>query len=85
MGARDRLRGTLDVLILTTLADGPRHGYEIARRFAGDSVEEVLRQLGTGTAWARQAAETILSHSPTSLKLTLAALRNAFGGHAIRR
>jgi PadR family transcriptional regulator PadR len=28
---KDRLRGTLDVLILKTLSWGPRHGYAIAR------------------------------------------------------
>jgi PadR family transcriptional regulator PadR len=28
---RDRLRGTLELLILRTLAWGPRHGYAIAR------------------------------------------------------
>ncbi|MEP6492338.1 MAG: PadR family transcriptional regulator [bacterium] len=29
--ARDRLRGTVELLILRTLAWGPRHGYAIAR------------------------------------------------------
>lgn len=29
--SKDRLRGTLDVLILKTLTWGPRHGYAIAR------------------------------------------------------
>ena len=29
MATRDRLRGTIDVLILNTLTDGPRHGYAI--------------------------------------------------------
>ena len=28
---KDRLHGSLDVLILKTLASGPRHGYAIAR------------------------------------------------------
>ena len=27
----DLLRGTLDVLVLKTLAWGPRHGYDVAR------------------------------------------------------
>jgi transcriptional regulator len=31
MPSRDHLRGTLEVLILKTLAWGPRHGYAIAR------------------------------------------------------
>lgn len=29
--AKDRLHGTLDVLVLRTLSWGPRHGYAIAR------------------------------------------------------
>jgi transcriptional regulator len=29
--SRDRLRGTLELLVLRTLAWGPRHGYAIAR------------------------------------------------------
>lgn len=29
--SKDRLRGTLDVLILKTLTWGPRHGYAVAR------------------------------------------------------
>ncbi|HWH53696.1 MAG TPA: PadR family transcriptional regulator [Gemmatimonadaceae bacterium] len=29
--AKDRLHGTLDVLVLKTLSWGPRHGYAIAR------------------------------------------------------
>ena len=29
--SKDRLRGTLDILILKTLTWGPRHGYAIAR------------------------------------------------------
>jgi transcriptional regulator len=38
---RDRLRGTLDILILQTLTAGPRHGYAIARwlgEASGDAV-----------------------------------------------
>ncbi len=40
--ARDRLRGTLDLLILRTLAGGPRHGYAIAQWLARES-DEVVR------------------------------------------
>ena len=39
--SRDRLRGTLDVLILKTLTWGPRHGYAVARwleETTGDSL-----------------------------------------------
>ena len=39
--SKDRLRGTLDVLILKTLTWGPRHGYAVAgwlEATAGDSL-----------------------------------------------
>jgi PadR family transcriptional regulator PadR len=39
--SKDRLRGTLDVLILKTLTWGPRHGYAVARwleESTGDSL-----------------------------------------------
>jgi transcriptional regulator len=42
MPARDQLRGTLEVLVLKTLAWGPRHGYAIAR-WLEDTTGEVLR------------------------------------------
>ena len=42
MAARDRLRGTLDVLILKTLTWGPRHGYAIAR-WLEDTTGDLLR------------------------------------------
>ena len=40
--AKDRLRGTLDVLILKTLSWGPRHGYAIAR-WLEDTTSEALK------------------------------------------
>ncbi len=46
--------------------------------YAADSVEEIVERLrGQGSAAAKQTAETILSKSPTSLKVTLAAVRRA--------
>jgi PadR family transcriptional regulator PadR len=39
---RDVLQGTLDLLILRTLAPGPRHGWAIAKRIQ-DLSQEVLR------------------------------------------
>ncbi|MET9146804.1 enoyl-CoA hydratase/isomerase family protein [Streptomyces sp. NPDC004042] len=46
--------------------------------YAADTVEEILdRLLGRGEAAAKEAAETLLSKSPTALKVTLAALRRA--------
>ncbi|GAA2251616.1 enoyl-CoA hydratase/isomerase family protein [Streptomyces amakusaensis] len=45
---------------------------------AGDSVEEIVeRLLGHGDPGAKEAARTILTRSPTSLKVTLASLRRA--------
>jgi transcriptional regulator len=40
--AKDRLRGTLDALILKTLSWGPRHGYAIAR-WLEDTTAEALQ------------------------------------------
>ncbi|MFX4294050.1 enoyl-CoA hydratase/isomerase family protein [Streptomyces bohaiensis] len=52
----------------------------IDRCYAADTVEEILRRLrDAGTADAAAAADTIGSKSPTSLKVTLAALRRARG------
>ncbi|MFF3455115.1 enoyl-CoA hydratase/isomerase family protein [Streptomyces sp. NPDC002730] len=64
---------------------GPAPEGELARHrewiddcYAADSVEEILdRLLGRGDPAAKETAETILSRSPTSLKVTLAALRRA--------
>jgi len=39
---RDRLRGTVDILVLQTLTAGPRHGYAIARWLANES-DDALR------------------------------------------
>ncbi|MEU2792029.1 enoyl-CoA hydratase/isomerase family protein [Streptomyces sp. NPDC007100] len=48
--------------------------------YAAGTVEEIVdRLLGTGVPEAKEAAETLLAKSPTSLKVTLAALRRARG------
>jgi transcriptional regulator len=47
MPARDRLRGTLDLLILRTLTGGPRHGYAIARWIAEQSADAVRVEEGS--------------------------------------
>ena len=39
---RDRLRGTLELLVLRTLTWGPRHGYAIAR-WIEETTDDVLR------------------------------------------
>jgi enoyl-CoA hydratase len=46
--------------------------------YAADSVEEIIARLrGSGVPAAKAAAETLLSRSPTALKVTLAAVRRA--------
>ncbi|MFE1957099.1 enoyl-CoA hydratase/isomerase family protein [Streptomyces sp. NPDC059479] len=46
--------------------------------YAADSVEEIVeRLLGSGRPAAKEAAETILTRSPTALKATLEAMRRA--------
>lgn len=50
----------------------------ISECYAADTVEEIVRRLlDTGLAPAKEAAGTILTKSPTALKVTLAALRRA--------
>ena len=44
---RDRLRGTLDLLVLQTLTAGPRHGYAIARWLADESADTVRVEEGS--------------------------------------
>ncbi|MCS0637462.1 enoyl-CoA hydratase/isomerase family protein [Streptomyces sp. LP05-1] len=46
--------------------------------YTGDSVEEIVRRLrASGEPAAKEAADTLAAKSPTSLKVTLAALRRA--------
>jgi len=40
--SKDRLHGTLDVLVLKTLSWGPRHGYAIAR-WLEDTTDEAIQ------------------------------------------
>jgi PadR family transcriptional regulator, regulatory protein PadR len=40
--AKDRLHGTLDALVLKSLAAGPRHGYAIAR-WLEDTTQNAIR------------------------------------------
>ena len=45
--AKDRLHGTLDILILKTLSWGPRHGYAIARWVEDTSKAEIAVEAGS--------------------------------------
>jgi PadR family transcriptional regulator len=44
---KDRLYGTLDVLILKTLAAGPRHGYSIAKWLEDTSADAISVEEGS--------------------------------------
>jgi PadR family transcriptional regulator, regulatory protein PadR len=44
---RDRLRGTLDLLVLRTLTGGPRHGYAISQWIAQESGDIVRVEEGS--------------------------------------
>ena len=51
---------------------------DIDRAFAGDGVEDMLERLAAMPGeWAQKTAATLAQKSPKSLKLTLAAIRNA--------
>jgi PadR family transcriptional regulator PadR len=45
--SKDRLHGTLDVLILKTLTGGPRHGYAIARWLEDQTGNEIQVEEGS--------------------------------------
>ncbi|MGW7416337.1 enoyl-CoA hydratase/isomerase family protein [Streptomyces sp. NPDC054863] len=58
----------------------------IDRCYAAASVEEILDRLsGSGVRAAKEAAETILAKSPTSVKVTLEAVRRARGLGSLER
>ncbi|MCX5207149.1 enoyl-CoA hydratase/isomerase family protein [Streptomyces sp. NBC_00237] len=58
----------------------------IDRCYAADSVEEIVRRLtDSGVPEAKEAAETILAKSPTSVKVTLEAMRRARGLDSLER
>lgn len=44
---KDRLHGTLEILVLKTLSWGPRHGYAIARWIEESSEEEINVEEGS--------------------------------------
>lgn len=59
-------------------AELPRHREWIDACYSAGTVEEIAeRLLAYGDPAAKEAAETLLSKSPTSLKITLTALRRA--------
>jgi enoyl-CoA hydratase len=53
------------------------HRREIDGIFSGSSVEAIIANLQAGSVWASGVAQTLAFRSPTSLKLTLKALREA--------
>ena len=66
----------------TRCPDGELAGHRewIDHCYAADSVEEIVARLrSSGITAAKQTAEIILTKSPTSLKVTLAAVRRARG------
>jgi enoyl-CoA hydratase len=63
--------------VIAEVAPLAEHRQEIDGFFSGSCVEAIIAKLQTGTLWARGAAQTLASRSPTSLKLTLKALREA--------
>ena len=50
---------------------------QIDAAFAGDSVEAIIGRLQRASEWGRDVAKSLATRSPTSLKLTLRALREA--------
>jgi enoyl-CoA hydratase len=53
-------------------------GVQLDRIFAGDEVETILKRLAAdGSEWANRTLEVLAFKSPTSMKLTLRALREA--------
>lgn len=71
--------------ILATFDEHPgeaplaRYRDAIDYHFGHDSVEDIVASLAAGDDWAKAQAATIRGMSPTSCKLTLAALRAATG------
>lgn len=86
------LAGTPAREVLARHSDAPAPGELAERRswidrcYAADTVEEIVeRLLAEGDPAAKETAETILAKSPTSLKVTLAAVRRARGLGSLER
>ncbi|MFD7921731.1 enoyl-CoA hydratase/isomerase family protein [Streptomyces sp. NPDC059740] len=78
------LAGAPAAEVVARYAQQPEPGELAGRRrwidacYAADTVEEIVESLlASGEPEAKEAAETLLSRSPTALKVTLAALRRA--------
>lgn len=84
-GGRDpaaAVREILDRFTATPAEAGPveRHMDVIARRFGGADVETIVDGLRSDPSpWAAAAAELIATRSPTSLKVSLARMKEAEG------
>jgi enoyl-CoA hydratase len=80
-GARNPLNAVDDVLAAFARAPGDetvldRHGEQIDRWFAGDSVEAVLAALETGgDAWSAEQRAAILTKSPSSTRIAFRQIR----------
>jgi len=75
-------RGTVSALLerFSEVSGGSElweHREEISTCFAGKTVEEILKALKAGSTWCKEVAEVICQKSPTSLKITYQALKNA--------
>lgn len=57
---------------------------EIDRHFAFDSVEAIMESLSLGSDWAVAQRDTLMKLSPTSMKISLRALREARGDDLAR-
>lgn len=84
------LRGTLDVLLLQTLSDGSKHGYEIAKWIGSRTRDEI--QVGEGSlypALRRLEKKGWLTsewgHSDTNREVKYYRLTRSGGRHLIRQ
>lgn len=63
--------------VVTEIPPLNQYRREIDEAFSGPSVEAIIAKLQAGSAWAGEVARNLELRSPTSLKLTLKALREA--------
>ena len=73
----DGVADVIDQFAAAPEAEAPLQQYrdEIDRHFAADSCEEIMASLSMGSEWAEAQRDLLMKMSPTSMKLTLRALR----------